>query len=201
MAEVAEDFTIKNLIYTNYAKEVKKELMADLAGVFDDLSSSVFSPLADISMRDGESELDVESLAEEFKATMKKKIAKNFENMWESSGITHTLAALEYLRRETPEKSLQQWRPTGKSPKEQIRPYVIRDLQKKIVYLEKQHEYQSSLFNEYLPKLENAFDEINHLEANRTVVLDFIDVHQQQLQDDEDKIKNEISTVVNKVRE
>ncbi|XP_059614378.1 uncharacterized protein LOC132260344 [Phlebotomus argentipes] len=197
------EFKIKELIYENYAKSAKRELMQDLSKVVDGLSPSVFQPMTEVFLEDPNDAVDVEDFNAQFRKFAQKSVLSEFDQMWEEAEFTETLAGLECLRKEAPDKAGVQWRPTGKTPQEQLRPFVMKTLQKKFEYLNMQLQFQDTQLKECVPKLMEIQESLETLKTNRSVLTDLMKVHQSQTQESTElqKLSDKVDDLLDRIRE
>ncbi|XP_055690848.1 uncharacterized protein LOC129794206 [Lutzomyia longipalpis] len=196
------EMKMKELIYTNYAAEVKKELMQDLDDIFHEMSAELFLPLTDIPVQGGNL-IDTEDLFKKFKDIARRRTLENYSKMWDSNGLPECLAALQCLREEASDKSREQWRPTGKTAREQIRPLIMKTMQKKCEYLDKQIEFQENLLSTQAPKLIEIQEATSQIQENRKFLMDMTKVHQDAFKEAEAlcEIAEKANEMINTMRE
>uniref|UniRef100_A0A1B0D2K4 Uncharacterized protein n=1 Tax=Phlebotomus papatasi TaxID=29031 RepID=A0A1B0D2K4_PHLPP len=149
-------------------------------------SASIFLPLTVVPLG-AKRVLDVEDLFLKFDKKLRNGVKEQFETMWEDSNISQCLSALECLREEAPDKSAVQWRPSGKTPREQLIPYIVKTLQKKCSYLDRQNIYQEKLFDEYVPRVMEIREKIGQIVTTRKIHLELMEVHRKQLEAEKDR--------------
>ncbi|XP_063699686.1 uncharacterized protein LOC134830209 [Culicoides brevitarsis] len=131
------------------------------------ISDDALKPLLGL-VRD--SKIDPDYLQQRLKRNIKEALLAEFENMWQTLDFDVHLAVLQQATKRTAGKG-KAWRPTGKSPEEQVRGIESSSMKFKMTYLEELIKEQCDELNQVLPAVETNRTNMRNLLVTREAVL------------------------------
>uniref|UniRef100_A0A336JYQ9 CSON008463 protein n=1 Tax=Culicoides sonorensis TaxID=179676 RepID=A0A336JYQ9_CULSO len=193
-----ENVKNKNEIFNPEVQAIKEEFIKLHDMIPELISDDALKPLVDMIKG---TDIDPVHFRNDLKLKIKKGLLEDYETLWRESNMEVNLHMLNSMKKQF-EGQPPAWRPTGKTPEEQVRPIEHAINKKKLAYMEQLNKELQVELATIMPEVEANRDLMRSVLMQRSSTLQQLqnqNAYFQKISEDVKRLKRKVSEKIMEV--